>query len=92
MTKPIIANNAPTDVDLVRGQKYFFCTCGHSANQPFCDGSHKGTGFTPKTFVAEEDGKAWLCCCKHTKNQPFCDGSHKQFTAEQVGSEGPGLQ
>jgi len=65
--------------------------CGRSKSQPFCDGSHAGTGFKPKAFTAEESGDAFLCRCKHTANVPFCDGTHKQFTADQVGKEGPGL-
>lgn len=87
MTKPVIAGNKPQKVSLNKDQKYFFCACGHSANQPFCDGSHKGTAFTPKAFTAEKDGDAWLCKCKHTGNAPFCDGTHKQFSDDQVGKE-----
>jgi len=63
-----------------------------SGNQPFCDGSHAGTDFTPKPFVAEEDGEAYLCACKHSSNLPFCDGSHKQFDENAIGKEGPGVQ
>lgn len=91
MDKPIIANNKPISVELEKGKEYYFCTCGRSNNQPFCDGSHKGSGFTPKAFSAERDGEAWLCQCKHTNNIPFCDGSHKAFNADMVGKEGPGL-
>lgn len=89
--KPVIANNKPTKVSLEKGQEYYFCTCGRSQNQPFCDGSHKGTGFTPKAFKAEETNDAYLCQCKHTANAPFCDGTHKQFTDADVGKEGPGV-
>jgi len=64
---------------------------GRSAKQPFCDGSHKGTDFTPKPFKADKGETAYLCACKHTANTPFCDGSHKQFSQDQVGQEGPGL-
>ena len=92
MVKPVIANNKPQKVALNKDQKYFFCACGRSGNQPFCDGSHKGTEFTPKGFTAQKDGDSWLCQCKHTGNAPFCDGSHKQFSDEQVGKEGPGKQ
>ena len=92
MTKPVIADNKPVKVELTKDQKYFFCACGQSKNQPFCDGSHKGTEFVPKGFVAEKDGDSWLCQCKHTGNAPFCDGSHKQFSDEQVGKEGSGSQ
>lgn len=92
MDKPVIADNKPIPVTLSEGEEYYFCTCGRSQNQPFCDGSHAGTSFTPKAFVAEEYGEAWLCQCKHTKNPPFCDGSHKMFPADQIGKEGPGVQ
>lgn len=92
MSKPIIADNKPAVVTLNKGEEYYFCACGRSASQPFCDGSHAGTRFTPKAFTAEEDGDAYLCACKHSANLPFCDGSHKQFSAEQVGLEGPGTQ
>ena len=92
MSNPIIADNKPIAVNLKQGEKKYFCTCGRSSNQPFCDGSHKGTGFTPKEFTPEKYGKAYLCACKHTGNAPFCDGTHKQFSAAQVGKEGPGVQ
>ncbi|MCL1049020.1 glutamate synthase-related protein [Shewanella abyssi] len=91
MSKPIVADNKPIKVDLSKDQQYYFCTCGRSKNQPFCDGSHAGTDFKPKNFTAQEDGDAYLCRCKHSANLPFCDGSHKQFSNEQVGHEGPGL-
>ncbi|KIO37997.1 glutamate synthase-related protein [Shewanella sp. cp20] len=92
MVNPIIADNKPKKVELTKGKEYYFCVCGRSNNQPFCDGSHKGTGFSPKAFTAEKDGEAYLCACKHTGNAPYCDGTHKNFTAEQVGQEGPGRE
>ncbi len=91
MAKPVIADNRPIKVDLKKGDTIYFCTCGRSANQPFCDGSHKGTEFTPKAYTPEEDEEAYLCACKHTANAPFCDGTHKQFADEQIGKEGPGV-
>jgi glutamate synthase domain-containing protein 2/CDGSH-type Zn-finger protein len=91
MTNPTIADNKPARVTLSKGQEYHFCTCGKSRSQPFCDGSHVGTSFTPRVIVSEEDGDAYLCACKHTGNTPFCDGTHKQFSNEQVGKEGPGI-
>ncbi|MCG7496128.1 glutamate synthase-related protein [Vibrio sp. Of7-15] len=92
MNKPVIANNKPKAVELEQGSEYYFCTCGKSNNQPFCDGSHKGSTFKPKAFIADETQTAYLCACKHSANIPFCDGSHKLFTSEQVGKEGPGVQ
>jgi methylamine---glutamate N-methyltransferase subunit C len=92
MSNPIIADNKPVKVNLSKGQEYHFCTCGQSKSQPFCDGSHVGTSFTPKVIVSEEDGDAFLCACKHSGNRPFCDGTHKKFSDDQVGKEGPGLE
>ena len=78
MNEPIIAQKSPI-VQKVEPGTYFWCACGRSKGQPFCDGSHKGTGFAPlKTEIAEAKTVAW-CGCKHTKNAPFCDGSHARF-------------
>jgi len=92
MGNPVIADNRPKKVILKKGSEYFFCTCGRSGEQPFCDGSHAGTPYVPRAFLAEQDGEAYLCACKHTANAPFCDGTHKQFADDQVGKEGPSLQ
>ncbi len=92
MTSPIISDNKPAAVDLDTETDYYFCVCGRSKSQPFCDGSHAGTPFKPKAFKADEEGKAYLCACKHTQNAPYCDGSHKQFSNDQVGTEGPGIE
>ncbi|SCZ67006.1 Iron-binding zinc finger CDGSH type [Thiohalomonas denitrificans] len=78
MSDPVAAKKGPYVVALKAGD-YFYCTCGRSASQPFCDGSHKGTGFTPRKFTIEEDRKAGLCGCRASGNQPFCDGSHKDL-------------
>ncbi|NMP17874.1 glutamate synthase-related protein [Thalassotalea sp. Y01] len=91
MPNPIIADNKPIKVELERDNDYFFCACGRSKSQPFCDGSHAGTSFKPQKFTAEEDGIQYLCQCKHSLNQPFCDGSHKQFDSSVIGQQGPGL-
>jgi glutamate synthase domain-containing protein 2/CDGSH-type Zn-finger protein len=87
---PIVAANSPIAVQLEEGEEYYFCVCGRSSSQPFCDGSHAGTDFTPKQFVAEESGEAWLCRCKHTGDAPFCDGTHERFDDADVGQPGPG--
>ncbi|MEL6373054.1 MAG: CDGSH iron-sulfur domain-containing protein [Pseudomonadota bacterium] len=74
--EPVAAQNGPFTVDLEEGKAYFFCTCGLSQRQPFCDGSHAPTGLQPMRFVAEATGPAMLCGCKQTDEAPFCDGSH----------------
>lgn len=79
MTEPKIADKKSVKVDLEKGKEYFFCTCGESGNQPFCDGSHSGTAFTPMAFIAEKDGPAFLCACKRSGKLPFCDGKHKEL-------------
>lgn len=68
---------SPFIVELKKGKKYAWCACGKSKNQPFCDGSHKGTEFKPIVFEASEDKKYALCGCKQSKNKPYCDGTHK---------------
>ena len=77
MSDPVRASDTPFPVDLEAGKSYFWCACGKSANQPFCDGSHKGSEFTPVKFDADESKQVYLCGCKTTGNQPMCDGSHK---------------
>ena len=89
MSKAIIADNRSKRVHLNKGQEYYLCVCGRSGNQPFCDGSHAGTGFEPLTFQADRDGEVKLCMCKHSSNLPFCDGTHNRFSRDQVGKEGP---
>lgn len=80
MIKPTIADNKPIAVHLEKGKDYYFCSCGLSSNQPFCDGSHQGSSFEPKVFTAEKEGEAYLCACKHSDNVPFCDGSHTKLS------------
>jgi CDGSH-type Zn-finger protein len=74
---PKIAQPAPYPVEVEAGKSYFWCACGQSAKQPFCDGSHKGTEFTPVKYTAEASKKVFFCGCKHTAKAPLCDGSHK---------------
>lgn len=76
MTEAIIAQKAPYKADVEAGKKYFWCACGRSAKQPFCDGSHSGTGLTSVMFQAEKTGTVYLCGCKRTQKAPFCDSSH----------------
>ncbi len=80
MSKANIPQKAPYAVELEQGKKYAWCTCGRSSNQPICDGSHKGTTFTPYLFTAEETKTVYLCGCKQTANAPFCDGSHEAIS------------
>ena len=77
MDGPVIAQRAPIPVDVDVGKTYFWCACGKSQNQPFCDGSHKDTAFTPIKYEAEQAAKVFFCCCKHSKSAPMCDGTHK---------------
>lgn len=86
---PLIAAKTPAMVDLEAGKDYFWCACGRSKNQPFCDGSHAGTGLSPVKFTADKTGKAALCRCKGTANQPFCDGTHAQLGDARPGDPAP---
>ena len=79
MSEPIIAQKGPYAVEVTAGETYAWCACGRSANQPFCDGSHKGSGIAPMLFTADKDETVWFCGCKHTGNGVHCDGTHKQL-------------
>lgn len=74
---PAIAGRSPIKVQLEEGKNYAFCTCGLSENQPFCNGAHKGSSFTPFKFTAAATEEIWMCLCKRTGNAPRCDGTHK---------------
>ncbi len=74
---PIIAQKAPYPVEVEGGKTYFWCACGRSKSQPFCDGSHKGTGLAPLKYEAGADGKVFFCGCKASAKAPLCDGTHK---------------
>ena len=78
MDKPQIAGKAPIVTNLQPGEHYW-CACGRSQKQPFCDGSHQGTSFTPKAFTVGESKTVALCVCKRTATPPFCDGTHKKL-------------
>ncbi|MEI6730770.1 MAG: CDGSH iron-sulfur domain-containing protein [Pseudomonadota bacterium] len=76
---PKIAQKAPYKVSIEKDKKYAWCSCGLSANQPFCDGAHKGGEFSPVVFTAEESKDVYFCGCKHSTKGAFCDGSHSKL-------------
>jgi CDGSH-type Zn-finger protein len=77
MSSATIAQKAPFPIEVEAGKDYFWCACGESKNQPFCDGSHKGGPFTPVQYSATESATVYFCGCKNSANKPLCDGSHK---------------
>lgn len=79
MTAPKAPQLAPYPVDVEAGKTYFWCACGQSSKQPFCDGSHKDTSFSPVKWTAEDSKKVFFCGCKATGNDPLCDGSHNKM-------------
>ena len=79
MAKPVIASTIPVTVEVKEGESYWWCTCGRSANQPWCDGSHAGTDFTPLEYVAPRTRTLSMCTCKHTHKGPYCDNSHRNL-------------
>ncbi len=79
MTEPVVAQKKPYGIDVKEAEEYWWCACGRSEKQPFCDGSHKGTGFSPLQHVAKADETVHFCGCKKTSNQPLCDGTHKNL-------------
>jgi CDGSH-type Zn-finger protein len=76
---PEIGGRAPITVDVEAGKSYWWCACGRSKKQPFCDGSHKVTPFTPVEFKPAKSEKVWFCACKRSAKKPMCDGSHKKL-------------
>jgi CDGSH-type Zn-finger protein len=79
MTDAVIAQKGPYAVEVEAGKTYFWCRCGRSQSQPFCDGSHKTTDINPLKYVAEENTKLFFCGCKRTATPPLCDGSHNKL-------------
>jgi CDGSH-type Zn-finger protein len=76
---PTIAKKSPYAVEVEEGKRYYWCACGKSQTQPFCDGSHQGTGFTPVEYKAEQTGTVYFCGCKHSAKGALCDGSHQKL-------------
>ena len=81
MDLPKIASTSPSVENLEPGD-YWWCSCGLSSQQPFCDGSHKGTGFGPEKITITEESTVALCNCKHSGNKPRCDGSHSKLDCQ----------
>lgn len=79
MAERVVAQKAPIPVEVEAGKSYFWCVCGRSAKQPFCDGSHQGTEFAPMKWTAEETKRVFFCACKQTAGEPLCDGSHNKL-------------
>jgi CDGSH-type Zn-finger protein len=79
MAEPTIAQRSPFRFDVIQGKSYWWCACGRSKNQPFCDGSHKGSEFSPVQYDATETRTVFFCGCKHTGRKPFCDGTHSKL-------------
>ena len=79
MSKPHIAATTPFEIDVEKGKDYYWCACGLSKSQPFCDGSHKGSGLEPVAFTADKAETVYFCGCKATKTRPRCDGTHSSL-------------
>jgi CDGSH-type Zn-finger protein len=79
MSDPVIAQKSPYEVDVEEGKSYWWCACGRSKTQPFCDGSHKGTGLSPTEYTAKRTKAVYFCGCKQTDGPPLCDGKHNSL-------------
>ena len=77
MAEPVIVQKRPFNVEVQEGEEYWWCACGRSANQPFCDGSHRGTGLSPVQFNASASELVHFCGCKNSGTKPICDGTHR---------------
>jgi CDGSH-type Zn-finger protein len=74
-----IVQRSPFVAQVEEGKTYYWCACGKSASQPFCDGSHQGSAFSPKAYTANKSGAVYFCGCKQTNSAPLCDGSHAKI-------------
>jgi CDGSH-type Zn-finger protein len=79
MADPLVVQKAPFPVQVEAGRSYWWCACGRSKTQPFCDGSHKGTTFMPREFKVQTSELIYFCGCKHSAKMPLCDGTHKRL-------------
>jgi CDGSH-type Zn-finger protein len=79
MPEPLIASKTPFATQVEAGKTYYWCSCGRSKKQPFCDGSHQGSEFTPVAYVASATTQVWFCGCKKSGKAPLCDGSHQKL-------------
>ena len=79
MDKPVCSQKAPYVMDVEEDKTYYYCTCGKSEKQPFCDGAHKGTNFKAAAWKAEKTGKAYFCGCRVSQKGAICDGAHKEL-------------
>jgi CDGSH-type Zn-finger protein len=79
MSEPVVAQKSPYPIAVEAGKAYYWCACGMSKSQPFCDGAHKGSEFAPVKYAADESKTVYFCGCKATANPPFCDGAHNRL-------------
>jgi CDGSH-type Zn-finger protein len=79
MSRPVVTQKAPFPIEVEAGKSYYWCSCGQSAKQPFCDGSYKGSEHTPTPYTAEKSGTVYFCGCRHSAKGALCDGSHQKL-------------
>ena len=79
MNKPVMAQKGPYAVEVEAGEEYYWCSCGRSKKQPFCDGAHKKVGMKPVVYTAKESTTLYFCGCKATKTPPICDDTHSSL-------------